>query len=426
MKLADRTRLFTALTVLHPLTDLASAALYMYVADAIWLAVLYNAVAFALQLPLGCLLDRAPCPLRLPLWLSWGLLTLGAASYVLAGDPVVAIALACLGNALFHIAAGRHLLNEDRGRAGRTSLFISTGAIGLLLGMRLGADYPLWTIVPALLAFLLILVWIHGCAKVVSTTNTLVAPSLPDQTPIFRKWGWAMLLGLSAIIVWRSYTVLDVTQSFNAAQDGLGWTLALAFCSFAGQALGGFASDRFGSWKVLVVGLLAGAGLVWLCPVTFIPGMLLLMLAAQLATGPLLPLLYRAASARAGLAFGVNCMALFISTLISHFPAGFPRFCAGEWLTLALEYAATSWVRLPNWFGAIATVNIVTHPALMYVVSRLGMDWPVVLVGELTVVVVEGALLAWFYRRRWQWWKLMAISLFMNATSYFTWELLKN
>jgi len=56
---------------------------------------------------------------------------------------------------------------------------------------------------------------------------------------------------------------------------------------------------------------------------------------------------------------------------------------------------------------------------------RFGVTSRLVLAGEISVVLIEGAVLAILYRRHWSCWKLFVVSAWMNAVSYFTWELLK-
>lgn len=414
-----KTGLFAVLTALHPLTDLVSAALFMYAAEDEWSAVLYNGVAFALQLPFGCLLDRCRIPLRGLLAASWGLLVGGTGIYACFQESVPAIAVTCLGNAVFHIAAGRHILAEDNGRSSRVSLFVSTGAAGLLFGMRFGAEYP-WTTIAAplfLVAVLIAAIWRSsgGCMS-----------GAPVVAAGRRVWyEKAMLVVLGALVVWRSYGVLTATRLFSSVHSGVALVAALAGCSWMGQAIGGYVSDRFGRLWLMLFSLTGCAVLCWLCPVDWTGGYLLLMFVAQLATGPVMSYLYAASASRAGLAFGVNCMALFVSMLLSKCPRGFFWFLAGEWLTLALEYAATAWIRLPRWFWALMTVNLTTHPALMYAVHRAGLSCQVVVFGELSAVLAEGAMLSIMYRRACSWWKMFAVSAWMNAVSYYTCELLK-
>lgn len=47
-------------------------------------------------------------------------------------------------------------------------------------------------------------------------------------------------------------------------------------------------------------------------------------------------------------------------------------FVAWEWINIALEYAATGWVKLPRWFIAVVCVNLVTHPVFSFAIDVFG------------------------------------------------------
>lgn len=405
-------RLLT-LTLLHPLVDVCTASLFMFAAADVWQMFLYNFVAFALQLPLGWALDWERFPLRGLLLAAAGFLVCGIAVFAVFAEPVVAIALASFGNALFHIAAGKRVLEESEGRATRVSVFISTGGIGLLIGMRFGAQLPLPLIVGPVVVYLAALFasWKALGADAAPSPRELPVPCLRGDV--------ALVIVLAALVVWRSYAVLTATGVFSSAWRAVPFVVALAGSSWLGQALSGWLSDRFGPLKVLGASLAGSAALAWMCPETCVGGYLALMCVAQLSTGPVLTLLYRSCRGRAGLAFGVNCLALFASTLFLHCPERVLFYFAGDFLAVALEFAATAWVRLPRWFMALVTVNLCTHPALTYAVSRLGRTPAVIIVGETLVVLVETGLLKLLYRRQAvSTGRFFLIALWMNAVSY--------
>ena len=97
-------------------------------------AMAYNAIAFALQFPLGVALDACPRLTRHGFLFGTCLVAATAilASLGLSGWCV--LAAACFGNALFHLAAGKWVLEAKGGRSGPIGLFISTGALGLMAG----------------------------------------------------------------------------------------------------------------------------------------------------------------------------------------------------------------------------------------------------------------------------------------------------
>ena len=43
---------------------------------------------------------------------------------------------------------------------------------------------------------------------------------------------------------------------------------------------------------------------------------------------------------------------------------------AWEWVNIALEIAAVSWIRLPRFPLAVAAANLATHPLFMVAVGR--------------------------------------------------------
>lgn len=95
-----------------------------------------------------------------------------------------------------------------------------------------------------------------------------------------------------------------------------------------------------------------------------------------------------------------------------------------EWVNVALEIAAVSWIRLPRFPLAVALANIATHPLLMVAVNRWGRGMEVVLPLEAAAALVEWAILAGIYRRKASPGKMLAAALAMNATSFGTGVLL--
>ena len=138
-------------TILHLLVDACSVTV-LVVGGMSWQRVLaYNALAFALQLPLGGMLDVRPRLVKgsfvasLALTLAGvGVCAVGAGDGEDAVVTQIALVLACVGNALFLLSAGKTVLDAHEGRGGPIGLFISTGALGLFAGMKLAGEYGLW------------------------------------------------------------------------------------------------------------------------------------------------------------------------------------------------------------------------------------------------------------------------------------------
>ena len=123
----------TLLSVTHFCVDMACAALFFgrLRLDAGWWLwmVLYNACAFALQLPLGLLADR----LNRNLPFAAVGCVLVAMSFLPTDSPLLAAVLCGVGNGMFHVGGGLEVLNESD-RAAPLGVFVSPGAVGLYLG----------------------------------------------------------------------------------------------------------------------------------------------------------------------------------------------------------------------------------------------------------------------------------------------------
>ena len=301
-------------TILHPLVDACSVTV-LVVGGMSWQRVLaYNALAFALQFPLGVALDARPRLVKgafvasLALTLAGvGLCACGGA----AGTRALPLVLACVGNALFHLSAGKTVLDAHEGKGGPIGLFISTGALGLFAGMKLAGGYGLWCCLgfgAALAAVGAVAVgWWFRRPSLNSTSSLSSSVSSPHLSFVL------ILAALFALVAWRSWAGLLAGGMTNAA--GLGFELAGAAVTWAGKAAGGYLGDRFGRWIVTAVSVVGSLSLCFLCRPEQAALWLALLFVAQLATGPVLSLMYDRSGRASGTAFGLNCLALFTGSL---------------------------------------------------------------------------------------------------------------
>ena len=307
-------------TLLHPLVDACSVTV-LVVGGMSWQRVLaYNALAFATQFPLGVALDARPGLARGAFAASVAL-TLAGVGLCACGVATAALVLACVGNALFHLSAGKSVLDAHGGRGGPVGLFISTGALGLFAGMKLAGGHGPWCCLgfgAALAAVGAAAVW-RGNAD----------PS--DASPAARKrrsgggasdeigggnmrgLGWPVLLGLFALVAWRSWAGLTAGGMTDGA--GLAFVCAGAAVTWAGKAAGGWLGDRFGRWRVTAASVAGSLSLCFLCRPEQMAAWLTLLFVSQLATGPVLSLMYDRSCGAGGTAFGLNCLALFMGSL---------------------------------------------------------------------------------------------------------------
>lgn len=260
---------------------------------------IYNFCAFALQMPLGTLLDLLRHKIRRfpALWAASGVLltVIGAAVHP---------ALLGLGNALFHVGGGMDVMEEDfarhwKGRA--LGAFVAPGAIGLYIGTVLGkriSGGAVLLIAAAVMAVLLFLLLRSG--KEFRCTQ-------PHQNlPVS---GIAVLmLCCFLVVILRSWVGLAVSYPWKVQYAGLA-VIAVALGKFSG----GFLAARFGVLKTASATVLLAA----ICylfgdiPAVGLAAVLLFNMSMPLT----LYLLARNLPRQPGLAFGLLTFGLFLGFL---------------------------------------------------------------------------------------------------------------
>lgn len=273
---------------------------------------LYNFCAFAMQLPLGAVLDRLSdrrWPLRFAA-LGCGLTVLGAFCHP---------AVLGLGNALFHVGGGVDVI-RDGGRCEWLGIFVAPGAMGLYLGGLLAGKLP-WLLLPVGILLALLLQNIRIPEKI---------STAPSQKP-------AVFTALScfAVVVLRSLVGFQVVFPWK--------TGALAFAAMGavvlGKMLGGILAARFGGRRVTVWSLtLAAVGYA----LGAVPAFGLLALLCFNMTMPLtLFSLWRRFQDYPGTVFGSLTLALFLGFLPVHYGINIPiGGVLGSILSLVLLWKA--------------------------------------------------------------------------------------
>lgn len=263
---------------------------------------IYNFCAFALQMPLGTLLDvlrsRSDGRLRQKLGLIWA----GAGVLLTGLGALTHPAVLGIGNALFHVGGGLDVICEDmsRGREGKNlGIFVAPGAVGLYLGTRLGkvGSGMLTLILPLCILTALCAVLIYLNPGEIPRGKSAKVKNIP-----------LLLLCCFAVVILRSWTGFLATFSWKA-EAGFLAVLAVAL----GKALGGFASARFGAGKTMLVTLLLAAGCFLLgeIPVLGVAALLLFNMSMPVT----LYLLAKNMPETPGFAFGLLTFGLFMGFL---------------------------------------------------------------------------------------------------------------
>jgi len=263
----------------------------------------YNFIAFALQMPLGYAADvlrLRPSTLAVP-----GTL-LVAVGVLMQSLPWVALAVCALGNALFHLGGGIDSLVNAKGGFARPGVFISFGALGVVTGTWVGAHraLPLAVVVLLLVACAGLQLLVRQALPYRHQANFRLAPA-----PIARADVAIFLLMLVVLV--RSLGGLLVDTPWKTG----GLAFVAAACVFAGKFVGGMLADRFGARTVVIVSLAVSAPLVTILPANVVAGCIGLFCFNVMTAVTLVAIAARLPG-HPGFAFGLTTLALFIGATI--------------------------------------------------------------------------------------------------------------
>jgi FSR family fosmidomycin resistance protein-like MFS transporter len=127
------------LAINHGLIDFISGFLLTNISlnidlkEAFFLVMLYNFIAFFLQLPFGIIADKIKLFKSL---LILSLILLNTA-FIVSSNNLLSVILAGIGSCIFHVIAGKYALKLMPDKAKNVGIFASTGIIGLSLGAYL-------------------------------------------------------------------------------------------------------------------------------------------------------------------------------------------------------------------------------------------------------------------------------------------------
>jgi FSR family fosmidomycin resistance protein-like MFS transporter len=303
--LRSKKALLTLYGATHCLVDAACAALIFGLLwqpqlksqEYFFLVVGYNILAFAFQPLFGLLSDKLGKP---SIMAGLGIAMTGSSIVISPFSPIIAVGLAGIGNACFHVGGGAIALTLSPGRAGPSGLFVAPGALGLAIGGFIGKNGPILQLPFCCLLFIALYAVIKLKAPYVKFTKS--------DKPADIKWPIAVGSFLLISIMVRSLVGFSAGAPW---QDHKVVLYAMVCAVFAGKALGGIISDRFG-WRVTsTIALLACAPLL-ACglkyPFCAISGMLLLQMTMPVTLAALYALFPR----KPAFAFGAACLALII------------------------------------------------------------------------------------------------------------------
>ena len=198
---------------------------------------MYNLIAFGLQAAAGFFLDKHPNFLRAAFILS--LLSLGIGTLPAIGIFAQVIFLG-VGNCIFHVTAGSIVLQKFTGYK-ELGLFVSSGAIGLALGLNQLVSAPIFLIANAALTVLAITTFETPTTARISISKKVSAPIT-----------FCAILLLSCVIM----------RGFGGGGNSSEYIMLFPIVFAAGKFLGGVCCDKIG-WQntILLIFILGFASL---------------------------------------------------------------------------------------------------------------------------------------------------------------------
>lgn len=295
---------------------------------------LYDIVAFTLQLPIGIALDQLDKNSYAAL-LSYALVGAGV---ILSLVPIAllewpAILLLAIGNALFHSAGGLSVLNISQKHAGPSGIFIATGAIGVFLGTQ-SAQMGRLQIAFSLLVLLFLCALITLVVQKVNKKYWNVHNVSFDISELSFNTLLAIAL-LSLVVALRSYA--GMVMAFPWKSEMLLLVLSILGV-FAGKALGGVVADRIGFRTTAIFSLIVAATLFvpsWEIPVMGLLGVFFFNFTMSITLASLANILPNAK----GTAFGLASFSLAVGALpaLAGFRIEHPAMLSGISLVSALS-----------------------------------------------------------------------------------------
>ena len=295
------------LGIAHGLADAAAGFLLgslprtMSLEQASWLIILYNILGFGYQPLAGMLTDKFQRP-RLAVLV--GLLALLLALAIAQWHSQLAVILAGIGSAAFHVGGGALALTATGDRTTGLGFFAAPGGIGLTLGIAWG-----WTGCQVSLPIVILLGLMMGIVAIIdlskyevfSHNQALSGKETIENIPLD---DWVLLVLLSAIAltstVWTSFQFL--------LQMDLNQLVAIAFVAGIAKVFGGILAQRWGWRRYTIVSLtIAAVLLLFYSPnyLTLILGLALLQSSIPVTLAATAKIMPQQPATATGLALGL-------------------------------------------------------------------------------------------------------------------------
>lgn len=294
-------------SISHMLVDAvcisAVTSMVLWQGAPLYYILVYNFLAFALQPLVGILTDT--------LWKPASIAILGCCLVLMGGFIhmfLISILLLGLGNALFHVGGGVFSLNIAPEKSAYPGIFVAPGALGVFVGALISKYQSTWIVgvsFALIICTILLFLMRNSILKSKKLLTNRLQPfkiELVIMILLLLTIAFRSLVGLMFQFEWKS----NITLAF-----------LLTIGVVLGKAFGGILSDRFGSIKIGVGGLVLSS--VFLT--NFASNWIIAIFGVFTFnfTMPItLSLLAKTLGKYKGFAFGLTTLALFIGYFISY------------------------------------------------------------------------------------------------------------
>ena len=197
--------------------------------NAFWVFIGYNILAFVTQSPVGMLIDKYNKP-KIFLTVSITAMLFG---YAFSGFWLVSVVFIGMSNSLFHVAGGKYVSDKSGNDISQLGIFVSTGAIGLVLGQR----YLDFALMPYIFFAILI-----GCGLLVIFSEDSETKSYPEEYEAQKDSTYALLAVIGVVLI-RSFVGKVIAPDFTISGHMF---LVIAIATALGKAMGGVCSQLVG------------------------------------------------------------------------------------------------------------------------------------------------------------------------------------
>lgn len=381
--------------------------------EACGLIVLYDMLAFGTQPLTGRWVDTCGASghrlkLAIALLLSGALISLLPVSmnFLIAMTSTIMLGM---GNSLFHVYGGKYVAVISRNDIRVMGVFVSTGTVGLAMGLGFSSPMLLTFLLIALLTMSVLHLYKTGTVRTERSSHIYTEEdkqlSVQPQSavPLF------FLSCLMLVVTGRAF-IGESLPSLGTCINSMGAPLTMVMVSvivMTGKAAGGFLSKLWGVRNVFCVSMLLSATIFLMCPWHDV-FVLITLLLINISMPCTLYWATKAVPGREGWAFGLLAMALLPGFLLGQLckdDATCQMFLDPLMGTILLESLLLLCMRERRWkvLAVSVVLNILTNVPLNVFIMTYGVTSPLHLVAlECLVVVVEfiGYWLVLHERRR--------------------------